>query len=192
MRRMLSRPVFLVGFSGSGKTTVGKALGRSLGVAFVDTDKLIEWRARKSIADIFTEKGEIYFRRIESSTIRKLASSRVSRVVALGGGAFQSIQNRQLVSEAGVSIFLSCSVKELLQRLKPHADRPLLASPGKSGRDSRAARIRRIKKLLCRRLPAYHTADVRISTTGKTVRQVVTLIRRKLKGCRAAHSSKPC
>ena len=176
----LTESVFLIGFSGSGKSTVGRLLAGRCRVRFVDVDQLIAKREGKTIPEVFTERGERSFRSIEARTIREVIDSSTRPIVAaLGGGAFQSRSNRDLIASAGTSVYLSCSQRELARRLAGNDDRPLLnvRRAGQSRRDAKSARI---KDLLTRRKPAYERADIRVSTTGRTPEEVVRRIVAKL------------
>src|ERR1700722_5574442 len=116
MTTMGVRAVFLVGFMGSGKNTVGQELARRLGWEFVDLDARIEARENKTIPDIFRLDGEPAFRSAETGALRDLTKSLASdSVVALGGGAFVSRQNRELLL-TWPSVFLDAPISELWLR----------------------------------------------------------------------------
>jgi len=142
--------IFLVGFMGSGKTTVGRSLAEKLGYEFVDLDDVIAQFAGRTITQIFQELGEAVFRQLESEAIR-LIVSRDNVVVSLGGGAFVREENRRLAKKYGVSIWLDCPIELILARLEGTADRPLYQSP------------EQMRELLTARLPAYQQADLRIA-----------------------------
>ncbi|MDF1544589.1 MAG: shikimate kinase [bacterium] len=169
--------IFLIGFSGSGKSTIGPKLAKRLRLDFFDTDQLIEKRCKKSIPRIFDEDGEKFFRQLESEVIESLSRKRKAAVVALGGGAFQSRNNRAVVADIGVSIYLSCSVRELYRRLSHATDRPLITGRG------RAAKI---KLLLNTRTANYRKADLSCSTSERSVAESVTRIIKLLKGFNAS------
>src|SRR5438105_15161567 len=117
--------VFLVGFMGSGKTTVGRALAAVMGWRFADLDQLIEAREGRSIREIFETRGEAEFRRIEHEAIaacREMSET----VIALGGGAFIADANRALISALGMSVWLDCPLEICLDRLGNDPTRPLL------------------------------------------------------------------
>ena len=100
-----STPIFLVGFMGCGKTTVGEALARMLQRSFIDLDRLIEARINETIADLIARDGEARFRELETSILREVAGS-ASAVISLGGGAFTREINRELIQGLGLSVWL--------------------------------------------------------------------------------------
>jgi len=155
------RAVFLVGFMGAGKTTVGRALSRRLGLPFEDLDDRIQHRERKTIEQIFRESGEAEFRRAESAALRELLEELGSklRVVALGGGAFVQPGNAALIEGAKVhSVFLDAPVEELLRRCEEEpVERPMRQDP------------KQFRELYETRRQSYMKAIVRIETTGKDV-----------------------
>src|ERR1700722_16870699 len=124
------RAVFLVGFMGAGKSSVGRSLARRLGWSFEDLDDRIEAHARRSVPEIFRDLGETEFRRLETTSLRELLSELGAgpRVVALGGGAFAQPENAALLEHAGVPvIFLDGSAEELFRRCEQERrGRPLL------------------------------------------------------------------
>ena len=169
------RPLFLCGFSGSGKSTVGPILARMLNLRFVDLDHVITKRAGRSIEQIFAEYGERRFRVLERQEImRRIMTGKRPAVVALGGGALHNNEVIQLLKRSGILIYLSCSVREIYRRLKQHSDRPMLANSAISGREEIMSRI---SGLLTKRKPKYCQADLRVSTTNKTPRKVVQIIK---------------
>src|SRR5262245_28837928 len=107
--------IFVVGFMGAGKSTVGRALAQRLGWPFVDLDDEIESAEHAKISDIFAERGEPEFRRIETEALRRLLNSPDSAVIALGGGAFTVAANRELIRDHGPTIWLDCPF-EVVQR----------------------------------------------------------------------------
>jgi len=170
------RNVYLVGFSGCGKTVVGRQLARRLKARFIDTDSVIARTAGKDISRIFSDNGEPYFRRLERQVIASVTrSAKGKTVVALGGGAFEDRANRQCVRESGVVVYLSCSLKVLYNRLKDMRDRPMLAQAGS------AEKLKgRIRKLRDRRVHRYREADITVSTSARTATQTAREIAKKL------------
>jgi shikimate kinase len=140
--------VYLVGMMGAGKTTLGKALAQKTGQEFVDTDRLLVERTGVPVATIFEIEGEDGFRRRESAVIAEVAR-RSGCVVATGGGAVLSEENRRLMRESGTVIYLRARLENLWERTRHDATRPLLATP-----DPRAT----LADLLEKRDPLYRSA----------------------------------
>ena len=172
-----SQAIFLIGFSGSGKSSIGKLLADKLNTSFFDTDTLIVRKARKTIPLIFREDGERHFRILERQAIKDVIGRRGKKVVALGGGTFQSRENREMIKRAGVVVYLACSQTELYRRLRDMKDRPLLhGADRESAKDLKS----RIKTLLAKRTKHYNQSDMKFSTTGKSVVATVRELKRKL------------
>ena len=154
---------------GSGKTTVGKRIAQELGYAFVDSDDVVASAAGKSVREIFAQDGEAVFRQCESEAIKSVLADRQSSVVlATGGGAVISSDNRQLISEqASTVVWLDASVEDLVVRTKSGATRPLL--------DGDAATT--LQSLSNQRSAWYdEVATVRIDTRGKSVSKVCSAV----------------
>jgi len=182
------RHIFLIGFSGSGKSTVGDRLARLLETEFHDTDMLIEQRCGKLIDRIFSDDGEDTFRRLESQVIDELINRNGPRmVIALGAGVFEKRKNWNIVKRHGTVVYLSCSLREIYRRMKQKTDRPLLrVSPAKR-ETCRQAVLRRIKDLLGQRKRIYAQADIRISTTNRSIDETVRQLHRRIQSCDANH-----
>ena len=167
------RAIFLVGFMGAGKTSVGQALGRRLGWQFVDLDECIRNREARSIPEIFQERGEAYFRQIELQVFRELLAQAESGslIVALGGGAFVQDQIASLLQQAGhVTVFLDASSDELWRRCgMDSVERPL--------RQQEAA----FRTLYDTRRPRYLQSTMRVETGGMPIEQIVREIVSRLK-----------
>jgi shikimate kinase len=118
--------IYLIGMPGSGKTTLGKQVASSLALAFVDLDDEIEQREQKTIPEIFDQKGEDYFRQLESDLLREWAFSAENFVMATGGGAPCFHQGIEVINQSGISIFLDVPVDELVKRVAKKTNRPLL------------------------------------------------------------------
>ena len=182
------RHIFLIGFSGSGKSTIGSKLARLLKAEFYDTDTLIEQRCGKPIDRIFSDDGEDTFRRLESQVIDELINRNEPRIViALGAGAFEKCKNWNVVKRNGTVVYLSCSVREMYKRLKEKTDRPLLRVSPAKGETQRQAVLRRIKDLLGQRKRIYAQADIRISTTNRSINETVRQLHRRIQSCDANH-----
>jgi shikimate kinase len=154
--------IVLVGFMGSGKSSVGRVLARRFGAPFVDVDERIESEAGSRIRDLFAREGEPAFREREKAALRDALSVK-GRVIATGGGAFADEENRVLLRSYAPVVYLEAAVETLLGRLSGDLGRPLLR-----GGD----RAEVVRELLARRLPGYRTADVTVRTDGRTVEDV--------------------
>ena len=124
-RNLQSGNLILIGMMGSGKTTVGRALARQLDKEFVDSDEEIQRRTGVTIPHIFDVEGEAGFRQRESAAIADLAM-RSNIVLATGGGAVLAAQNREILRQNGLVIYLKASVQDLWQRTRNDRNRPLL------------------------------------------------------------------
>lgn len=118
------RWVALTGFMGAGKTSVGRRVANRLGAPFVDADRAIEEEVGLSIPEIFSQKGELWFRRKEERVIREVVSRRPAGVISLGGGALESAKTRDLLSRRAWVVWLSVDVDVAWNRVKA-SDRPL-------------------------------------------------------------------
>ena len=157
-----TRSVFLVGFMGAGKTSVGLLLGQRLGWRFVDLDRQVEARVGKTVANIFRDMGEVAFRQMETEALQKLLHALKDgdpTVIALGGGAFVQPVNRELLESAGARvIYLDAPIDELRRRLgEDDATRPLFVD------------AERFRLLYEEREPLYRMAQHRVQTAGKSV-----------------------
>lgn len=146
----LKKTVVMVGMMGAGKTAVGTALARLLGVDFLDSDEEIIRAADRSIAEIFERDGEAFFRARETEVLSRLLRGQPC-VLSTGGGAFLSAGNRGMIHDAGVSVWLRADLDLLWHRVRHKATRPLLrtANPRETLRTIYEARV-----------PLYQLADL--------------------------------
>lgn len=158
--------IFLTGFMGCGKTSVGRVLSSRLGCQFVDLDEAIVSDAGVSINEIFSSQGEPAFRRLESQALARI-SKLAAVVVSTGGGAVLAQQNRTLMRQSGSIVNLTAGVEAIVARLNGDSERPLLQGD---------ASIERVRDMLEGRERYYADADLRIDTTAKTVEAVVAEI----------------
>lgn len=178
------RHLWLVGFSGSGKSTVGPKLAKLVKMSFIDTDAEIERLAGCSITALFHNYSEKRFRQMETSLIQKIAKSPRATVIAVGGGAFLSLENRAAMQLSGHTVYLKASVRVIYQRLSSQTDRPLLQVRPQKNETVRAARLRRITTLLNKRERHYRKADTFVSTSKGSPTQIARLIFQKVRGVR--------
>ncbi len=156
--------IYLLGFMGSGKTTVGALLARKLRWPFIDLDATIEAGWGETIREIFESAGEPFFRQVEHAALTE-SSKTEPAVIALGGGTFVQAPNLQFIREVGgTTIWLDCSREELERRCKGINNRPLF-------RDSASFR-----QLLEQRLPYYRLAEHRVATDGLAPEEIVEQI----------------
>ena len=152
----------LIGFMGTGKSSVGRCVAQRLGFAFVDTDQLIEARAKKSIASIFADEGEPVFREHERQVVADLRELR-GAVIATGGGLGANPANLASLKEHALVVCLWASPELILRRVGNQSHRPLLLGPDPLGK---------IQSLLAQRSDAYHEADVLLNTERRSVQEV--------------------
>ena len=170
--------IFLTGFSGSGKSTIGPLLANSLGYDFLDLDKEIERIAGKTINMIFAEQGEAHFRELELEVLEKVAG-RNELVVSLGGGVLQDDRCFSLIINSGTLVYLYSSPLILAKRLSHKTDRPLMK--GDNGeRLSREEIEKKILALLEKREPRYKTAQIMVETDTKRIGSTVEELTRKI------------
>jgi len=159
--------IFLVGFMGSGKSTIGSALAHEVGWHFLDLDVEIERGEGATIAEIFDSRGEEEFRRLESAALERCVRSVQSgrpHIVSLGGGAFLNEDNFQLVSNNGVSIWLDCPLPAIEKRLAATNHRPLARNP------------ERLRELFHLRREGYARAEHRIPIESDDARVAIAQI----------------
>ena len=153
----LAKTVVLVGMMGAGKTAVGTALARQLGVEFKDSDEEIVRAANRTIAEIFERDGEPFFRARETEVIGRLLRG-TPCVLSTGGGAFLAETNRSLIHDVGVSVWLKADLDLLWQRVRHKTTRPLLrtANPRET-----------LRELYERRHPLYAQADIVVESAAE-------------------------
>ena len=154
LARLGTRSIVLVGMMGAGKTSIGRRVANALHLPFVDADAEIEKAANQTIAEIFAEYGEAYFRDGERRVVARLLSEG-PQVVATGGGAFISEETRQRCRERAVTIWLKAEVSVLLERVRKKGNRPLL-----QGADPEGV----LRRLLAERERFYGMADLCIAS----------------------------
>ncbi len=166
---MREEHIFLIGFMGSGKTSVGVLLGPALSLPFVDLDEVIVSAEGRSITSMFAADGEARFREVEARVLGDLLDSPPA-VMSLGGGAFVPPDNRRRIRERGVCIWLKVSLEEALERCRGDVDRPL------------ALDEETFSGLYERRQSVYRRCDVHIETDRKTPETICHEIMLRLEG----------
>lgn len=150
-----SRPLVLVGLMGAGKTSIGRALARRLGLCFVDADHEIERVSTMPVAEIFVHYGEAEFRALERRVMERLLDAGEPCVIATGGGAFMNDETRALIRARAHSVWLRADLDVLEGRTRGRTHRPLL-----NGKDVRAV----LCELMDQRYPVYGQADIVVDT----------------------------
>lgn len=167
------KKIFLTGFMGCGKTSVGRVLSDRMGLPFIDLDQEIVREAGASIREIFAGQGEPAFRLLETRVLARVAAGPCA-VVSTGGGAVIAPENRDVMRRSGCIVNLTATVEALAARVSGDSERPLLQDD---------ASMQRIRAMLEAREEFYADADLRIDTTTKTVPAVAAEIEEALKGC---------
>lgn len=166
--------IVFIGFMASGKTTIGKALAEKKGYYFIDTDKWISNKMNAPISEIFDNKGEDYFRQLETNTIKKLSKSLDNTIISTGGGLSIKKENVPYLKNMGTVVFLKVSKETVISRLGKNKERPLLASENPE---------EKIETLLKERNPIYEqVADVIIDTNNKSIKEIADEVIKTLRG----------
>jgi shikimate kinase len=163
--------IILTGFMGVGKTSVGTRLASDVGFTFVDTDLLIEADQKMTITEIFAKLGEPHFREVETKIIGQVMQGE-RQVVSTGGGAVIREANREAFKKAGLVVCLTARPETIYERIRRETHRPLLQTPDPPAK---------IRELLDGRAKFYAQADVIIDTSDKTVDEVITAIKERVK-----------
>lgn len=164
----MNKNVVLIGFMGSGKTSVGKRLSVALKREFIDTDDFIVNREGMSINDIFEKKGEDYFRSIERELCQRFSEPK-SKIIATGGGVIKNPDNVENLKEGGVIIYLKSTPEKIAHNLRYDNSRPLLAGKNKE---------KKIAALMAEREPLYNScADYTVDVGNINIEETLEIIR---------------
>lgn len=172
-----TKHIYLTGFRGTGKTSVGSLLAKSLRRTVIDLDGVVTANAGKAISEIFQDGGEVAFRDLESSALESVSQTE-NAVISLGGGAILRAGNRAVIRSTGVCVWLDCDADTIARRLQQDVvsveQRPALTTLDE---------LQEIRELLQARHPLYQeAADHRLDTAGKTIEQVADEIMEWLGG----------
>lgn len=159
---------YMTGFMGSGKTTIGEALAEELKFKVIDLDQWIEENEQQVIKTIFAEKGESYFRELETKALEEVNGRNL--IITTGGGIVTKKYNRQLMQEKGTIIYLKCEIDEIIKRLEGDESRP-------NFRGDRS----QVEQLFLKRKALYEEADITVDTTGKSISEIIHEIKELLK-----------
>jgi len=169
------RNLALIGFMGTGKSTVGRFVADHLQFELLDTDALIEAHVGKTITEIFRDDGETAFRELERATVRELAA-RSKLVIATGGGLPVFFDNLAVLKTCALTVCLWASPETIYERVREHTHRPLLQDPDP---------LAKIRSLLAKREPFYRQADVLINIEMRSIREVATQVLHQFHSARA-------
>ncbi|MCD8199940.1 MAG: shikimate kinase [Coriobacteriaceae bacterium] len=154
--------ILLIGFMGSGKTSVSRRMSKLTGLSLIDLDQRIEALEHRKIPEIFDDVGEAGFRRIETQVLRGLTQEGRS-IVSCGGGVVLEAENRRILKELGCVIYLKVPLDEAVGRISQPETRPLLSGS------------RPVSEIYDERIPLYEeTADITIETSGRSVHEIAT------------------
>ena len=148
---------------GTGKSAIGRTIGKKLGRRFIDTDRLIERRSGKTVSEIFNEAGEVEFRTIEKEIIKKV-SQYIGIVIATGGGAVKDTENFNLLKESGWIIALYASPETLYKRIEGKRIRPLLVNEEDP--------VKKLEEIHESRKSMYAKADFQLDTENKEINEI--------------------
>ena len=154
--------IFLVGFMGAGKSTVGRILADKIGYRYCDADKFIETHAGTTITQIFADQGEKYFRDLESESMEFL-STKEKQVIATGGGVIQRDRNWDAMKNGGITVYLKAPIEVIWERIKDSKDRPLLQVENP---------LETARELLNKRTLLYEKADLIVDTSDLSLEEV--------------------
>lgn len=156
--------IILIGYMGSGKTTVGQTLAEKLSYRFLDTDAYIEEEQETTISHIFKEYGEEYFRDIETKTIKNMEKHVNHSIVSTGGGLPLRECNGEILKKLGFVVFLSVKKETVLKRLEGDTQRPLLQGDNVE---------KKIEEMLAFRNPIYeYSAHLKVEADNKTIEEI--------------------
>ena len=167
----------LIGFMGTGKSSVGRLVAETLHYTFLDTDRVIEARAGKSIGDIFEQQGEAAFRELERRIVEEL-TRRKRTVISTGGGLPINEANLASLKTHALVVCLWASPEKIFERVGDHRHRPLL---------NEAEPLEKIRRLLFERGPYYRQADVLMNTDFRALREVAGQVIHQFRLAQAAH-----
>jgi shikimate kinase len=156
--------IALIGFMGTGKSTVGQLVASMLKFRFVDTDEMIEGMANRRISDIFASEGEARFRQYEKQAVERLKDLKMT-VISTGGGMVTNPENLASLKQHSLVVCLWCSAEGIMKRVGHQSHRPLLRVENP---------LERIRALLEERAPAYRQADILLSSEFRKPREVAT------------------
>lgn len=165
--------LFLVGYMGCGKSSLGKKIAKAMGIRFIDTDAEVESREGATIADIFHYEGEEYFRKSERYIIEELAASDEDMVISTGGGVPLWEDNMEVMNQSGVTLYLKRTAEQIASRLSPHGREKRPKLRGLNDEELVAF----MRENMAQREPYYCKATLTIDCTPMSDAELVTMIK---------------
>ena len=161
----MKKHIYLIGYMGTGKTTVGNLLSSKLSLPLLEMDEILTDRFSMSISEIFDAFGEDAFRSAEEDLLEEISTMENPSIVSCGGGVILSDNNRRILRESGTTVLLQADPMEIFKRLQNNNTRPLLSGGNK---------LEKISKIYEERLPLYkEAAEIIIDTDNKTPEEIV-------------------
>lgn len=165
--------LFLVGYMGCGKSSLGKKIAKAMGIRFIDTDAEVESREGATIADIFHYEGEEYFRKSERYIIEELAASDEDMVISTGGGVPLWEDNMEVMNQSGVTLYLKRTAEQIASRLSPHGREKRPKLRGLNDEEL----VVFMRENMAQREPYYCKATLTIDCTPMSDTELVTMIK---------------
>lgn len=170
--------VYLTGFMGAGKSTIGPILANTIGWDFLDLDKEIEKQENKKVKEIFNQNGEEYFRQLESRVLISI-SSPGKKIISLGGGTIVNPDNLSFINNSGVLVYLKTNSEVAFKRLQHKRDRPAIAIDDEENFDEKLKL--KISELMAEREKYYIKAKICIETSSSSIGGVIDKLVAQLK-----------
>lgn len=165
--------IILIGFMGSGKSSIGKRLSYQLRRTMIDTDKWIEQRQKMTVSQIFDEYGEAAFRKMETECLKELILSAHEQIISVGGGLPMREENHDLLKQLGTVVYLKIMPQAVYERLKGDTTRPLLKVEDP---------MERIRQLLKERAPVYEAcADIVLEVSNRSFDEILQELGERIK-----------
>ena len=177
----VKRIIFLIGFMGSGKSTIGPILANTIGYNFLDLDAAVEGREGKKINEIFSEHGEQFFRSMERTLLEEIAASANKTIISLGGGTIANEETLRYVKSTGIVVYLKLNEDQIYKRLHAKGDRPMLRDENGNLLNGEPL-MAKIRALLEKRTPYYDQADIIMHTDDKKIGMTIDELTKHLRG----------
>ena len=163
--------IILVGMMGAGKTFIGKKLKENCkNLDFIDIDEYIEETQHMKISEIFETHGELFFRNLETQAISEVCKKQ-NQIISIGGGAFESEENRKILNSNGYTVYLKTSAEELFSRIKNETHRPLL---------QQGFGVEKVSEILAKREHNYQKALIIVDTTKKSSYNIIKEVMKRI------------